>query len=247
MEGQDQKSNFGDTQDTEAQVIDVENLDSTKNLFDKMYGEKIVQDAEMRSKKMVNELGEKMKHMPQMRPKDDESGGKGTLMLKEAQLSQMQKEKRYPGGWTNTTLDLLETWYHACIESSKAHEEAAKVCRKKFRMISIPTLIVGTAATALSFFTAGDSCDPEDDDSNGLKYGVAFLTSLVSVLGGINALYNFNTKMKENILAAGSFANLARRTSLEIYLPNDTRGNCEVVLTEVSLEFANLTMNSPLL
>lgn len=223
-------------------VVDVENFDFTNDLFRKTYGSATIGDAHARTTKMTEELS-----------KDT---GKTTMksefnmetILKDARLSQFDKQKRYPGGWTEFSLDLAELWYHRCVKASEKHASMARQCRKKFRMVSIPTIVVGTAATALSFFSAGgDSCGSDGEDDNGLKYGIAALTSLVSIMTGINSLYDFNKKTQENILASSQYANLARRTSLQIYLPNESKGQCEVVLTDVSAEYASLCASSPLL
>lgn len=222
--------------------VDLENFDVTNDLFRKTYGSETIDDAKARTARMADELKEKTGKETR------KSKFNMDTMLKDARLSQFEKQKRYPGGWTEFSLDLAELWYHKCVKASEKHASMARQCRKKFRMISIPTIIVGTAATALSFFSAGgDSCDSDGEDTSGLKYGVAVLTSFVSIMSGINALYDFNKKTQENVLASSQYANLARRTSLQIYLPNESRGQCEVVLTDVSAEYASLCASSPLL
>lgn len=169
----------------------------------------------------------------------------GNRFMGSARLSRFSREVEYEGSWTEQTLD-LETWVSACKKSAAAHTAAAKISRKKYRMISIPTIIVGSAATALSF-AAGDSCDPDGEEDNSLKYTVALLTSVVTILSGVNNLYNFSSKTHAHIVASGSFSNLARRGELATWLPNGRRGDCEVVLTDISAEYASLTTSSPLL
>ena len=187
---------------------------------------------------------ERMKASIRNKSKTDANGNR---IMGSARLSKFEREIQYPGSWTEQTLDLLETWVAACKKSAEAHANAARAARKKYRMISIPTIIVGTAATALSFFSAGDVCDPDDDSGENLRYGVAALTSLVTILSGINSLYNFSSKTQNHISSAGSFSNLARRGELQVWLPNSRRGDSEVVLTDISAEYASLTTSSPLL
>lgn len=217
--------------------VDVENFDFTNDLFRKTYGSAAIDDAKARTERMVEDLNK-------TRP----VGNHVNKTLKDASLSAFSKEVVYENFWTNSTLDLLERWVTSCKKSSEAHADAARACRKKFRMVSIPTIIIGTAATALSFFSAGDnSCDPDEEGNDGLKYSVAFLTSLVSIATGINALYNFSSMTQEHRSASGSFANLARRGELQTWLPNGLRANAEVVLTDISVEVASLTTSAPLL
>ena len=218
------------------QEVNVENFDFNNDVFRKTYGTDIMQDAEAHTQRMKASIRNKSK-----------TDANGNRIMGSARLSKFEREIKYPGSWTEQTLDLLETWVAACKKSAEAHANAARAARKKYRMISIPTIIIGTAATALSFFSAGDVCDPDDDSGDNLRYGVAALTSLVTILSGINSLYNFSSKTQESISAAGSFSNLARRGELQIWLPNDRRGDAEVVLTDISAEYASLTTSSPLL
>ena len=228
------------SEENKLQEVDVENFDFNNDAFVKSYGTAAVQDANERTERMVKSMNDKKKPSIGF-------VNKGLEVDTNARLSQFSKETVYEGDWTASTLNLLEAWFKQCKDSAAAYAAAARSARTKHRMITIPTIIAGTAATALSFFNAGDTCDPDTEENNGLKYSVALLTSTVSVLGGISALYSFKSKVDACINAAGNFENLARRCSLQIFLPNSLRAHSELVLTEVSIEFGSLTMNSPLL
>ena len=227
-------------EESKMQQVDVENYDFNNDAFVKSYGTAAVQDAAVRTDRMMQDMEDK-------RNQSKGFVNQGLEVDTNARLSVFAKEKVYDGDWTASTLNLLEAWYKQCKDSASAYAAAARAARTKHRMITIPTIIAGTAATALSFFSAGDTCDPDQQDENGLKYSVALLTSLVSVLGGISALYSFKSKVDACITAAGSFENLARRAQLQTFLPNSLRAHSELVLTEVSIEFGSLTANSPLL
>ena len=172
---------------------------------------------------------------------------KGLDVETNARLSVFENEKIYPNQWTESTLNLLESWMSKSRKASAMHADAARGCRKKHRMLSIPTLFVGATASALAFFSAGDTCDPDDDGTNALKYATAILTSGLAVLGGIAALYSFSEKQSQNIVASGNFANLATRIEVQIFLPNELRANSEVTLTDFSAQFEHLIETSPLL
>ena len=172
---------------------------------------------------------------------------KGLDVETNARLSVFEKEKIYPNQWTESTLNLLESWMSKARKASGAHGNAARGCRKKHRMLSLPTLLVGAVASALAFFSAGDTCDPDDDGSNGLKYATAIMTSGLAVLGGVSALYSFSEKMSQNIVASGNFANLATRIEVCIFLPNELRAHSEVALTDFSAQYEHLVETSPLL
>ena len=217
-------------------TVDIENK-SAKDIFAQVYGDDIIKQAEVK-----NDLFKKAKL------EKSKSGfvNKGLDVDTNARLSVFAKEVVFPNDWTESTMNLLEAWRTACVKSSEKHANAARVARRKNRQLSIPSLIIGTVGTALSFFSAGEACNPEDE-SQDLKYAVAAFTSAIAILGGISSLYSFSEKMQQNISAAGSFANLARRMEVQIFLPNHLRAPAEVVLTDVGSEFASLTNTSPLL
>jgi len=206
------------------QTLDIENLDKTTDeLFDNVHGKGFMKQASQKVQELQN---------------------KGLDLATNARLSKFEAEKIFANGWSNTSLDLLESLYNECKKKTIAYAEAARQSRHKHRMLSIPSLIIASAATATSFFAAGTS---ESDDSEGLKVTVAMLTSVTAVLAGVGALYSFDSKTTACIAASGSFDALAKKTQIQIYLTNELRGPVEVVINDVSAEFCHLTNTSPLL
>lgn len=219
--------------DTDIEKVDIDNK-TVSDVFEQIYGEDVMKKTEEKQNKMFDKSKKGFVN-------------KGLEVDTNARLSVFANEKVYDNDWTESTLNLLESWRTAAKQSSENHANAARISRKKHRQITIPTLFIGAIGTALSFFSAGEVCDPDDDGSENIKYAVAAFTSAMVVLGGISSLYSFNQKMSENISASGSFANLARRIEVQIFLPNHLRAPSEVVLTDAGAEFSNLTIISPLL
>ncbi|ACH46863.1 unknown [Feldmannia species virus] len=164
----------------------------------------------------------------------------------DARLSNFEAERVFENDWTNASLDLLEGLHKQCKDNSSAYADAARVARWKHRAVSIPTIVVASFATATSFFSAGSSCD-DDEENTAVKISVAILTSITAILGGVSALYSFDSKTTACIAASGNFDALAKKAQLQIFLSNQLRGPVEVVLTEISAEFCHLTNTSPLL
>lgn len=225
--------------DTDVEKVDIERMASTtENLFGEVHGRQLMQQASTK----VDELTRTVQNK-----KDSVTSNKGLEIATNARLSKFEAEKTYSNGWTNTSLDLLEALYNECKKKTIAYANAARESRKKHRMLSIPSLIIASAATATSFFAAGTTCGEENDDSEGLKVTVAMLTSVTAILAGIGALYSFDSKTTACIAASGSFDALAKKTQIQIYLTNELRGPVEVVINDVSAEFCHLTNTSPLL
>ena len=218
--------------DPDVKTVDIETIGSTTdNLFGEVHGRRLMQQASTK----VDELTQSV------------TSNKGLEIATNARLSKFEAEKTYSNGWTNTSLDLLEALYNECKKKTIAYANAARESRKKHRMLSIPSLIIASAATATSFFAARSPRREDNDDSEGLKVTVAMLTSVTAVLAGIGALYSFDSKTTACIAASGSFDSLAKKTQIQIYLTNELRGPVEVVINDVSAEFCHLTNTSPLL
>ncbi len=209
--------------------VDIEKIDSPSELFASEYGSETMEQAKRAMQK---------KH----------SVDPGLKVGTNARLSHFDNEKLYENDWNNSILDVVEATLLECTESSKGHVQAAKTCRFKHRMLMIPSIVLATAATSASFFAAGDNpCDTTETDDESLKYVVATLTALVGIMSGVANVYNFKAKMEAHIAAAGSFANLARRCKIIIFLPLKLKPQSEVALTDISAEQAHLTNTSPLL
>lgn len=161
-------------------------------------------------------------------------------------LSQLQKEKVYPNFWTDSSINLLGDWLAKCEDATDKHTRAAKRAKMKNRQIVVPSIIIGSAATGLAFFSVGNVCDSDSEEYNATSIAVAILTSMLSVLHGVSSLCSFNERQSDHIAAAANFTNLSRKIQVCVFLPMELRGQCEVVLTDVSGEFTNLVNTSPL-
>ena len=222
--------------DSNLHEVDIERMGSTtENLFDNVHG-----------KKLMAQASKKIGELTRNNEGSNSNPNTGLEITTNARLSRFEAEKIFANGWSNTSLDLLESLYNECKKKTTAYADAARQSRKKHRMLSIPSLIIASAATATSFFAAGTDCG-EDDDSGSLKVTVAMLTSVTAVLAGVAALYSFDSKTTACIAASGSFDALAKKTQIQIYLTNELRGPVEVVINDVSAEFCHLTNTSPLL
>jgi len=225
-------------EEQKVETIDMETLDAPGDIFAQEYGTEVMAQAKTNQERLARISSRTRKH----------TVDPGLQVGTNARLSQFAKEKVYDNDWNNSVLDLMENLLFECEQSSKAHANAARACRRKYRMLMIPSIIVATAATSASFFAAGNSCgDDGSDDDGGLKYVVASLTALVGIMSGIGSVYNFKAKTEQNIAAAGAFANLARRCKICVFLPLHLKPPAEVALTDISAEQAHLTNSSPLL
>jgi len=221
--------------------VDLENFDVTNDIFRNTYAKDAL-DRGARQRILQNNSKDRQPSVGFV--------NQGLNVQTNARLSMMEKEKVYSGGeWTESALNLLESWLHSCRTSSENHAEAARACRKKHRMLSLPAIVFASATASLAFFSAGsDPCSGDSDGSgDGVSYALAVTSTVSAVLAGVASLYNFNGKMEANISASGNYANLAKRAEIQIFLPNELKSHSELTLETISSEMGHLTMSSPLL
>lgn len=165
-------------------------------------------------------------------------------------LAEQSLEASYEGFWTSSSLGLLESWYNKCIQAAKEHLESAIATRRKHVRVAFPSIVVGAGATGLAFFSVGDECDETSAgrvESTAISVSLAVLTSALSVLGGLTALFSLSERESLHTAASSNYQNLARKIQLTLFLPVNLRSNVEVVLTDVSSEYNNIYDTSPLL
>lgn len=165
-----------------------------------------------------------------------------------ARLEDQARERVYDNGWTETSLGLMENWFNLCEKAAKDHTLAAIAARKKHVRVSLPSIVVGSAATGLAFFSVGDDeTDASSTQATSISVALAVLTSALSVLGGLNSLFSLSTRQSLHTTAASSFQNLARKIQLTLFLPVSLRSKCDLILTDVSAEYFSIVEQSPVI
>ena len=169
---------------------------------------------------------------------------------KKINLAEQALEASYEGFWTSSSIGLLESWYNKCIQAAKEHLEAAIATRRKHVRVALPSIVVGAGATGLAFFSVGDECDETSSgraEATAISVSLAVLTSALSVLGGLTALFSLSERESLHTAASSNYQNLARKIQLTLFLPVSLRQHVEVTLVDVSSEYNNIYDTSPLL
>jgi len=185
--------------------------------------------------------------MPKMRQKNRR---RSSVEEKKIDLAKQAMEEVYEAGWTSSALGLCETWYNRCIQAAKEHHDAAIVARRKHVRVALPSIVVGACATGLAFFSVGDECDESDagrTEATAISVSLAVLTSALSVLGGLTALFSLSERIQAHMVAASNYHNLARKIQLTLFIPVNLRNSCEACLIEVSAEYNSIYDQAPLL
>ena len=174
-----------------------------------------------------------------------------TLKQTRARSARLEKQARevvYDNGWTETSLALMENWFNLCETAASDHTLAAIAARKKHVWVSLPSIVVGSAATGLAFFSVGDDkTDASYTEATAISVALAVLTSALSVLGGLNSLFSLSTRQSLHTTAASNFQNLARKIQLTLFLPVNLRSKCDLILTDLSAEYFSIVEQSPVI
>lgn len=143
----------------------------------------------------------------------------------------------------SSTTSLLESWLLKCSLRSRAHSAAAISCNFMFNIISVPKLICGGAAVALSFWATSDT----NGSSHDVRVAVAVLSALSTFLDALIRLLRFSEKEFQHSMAAGLYSQLCRKIEVNVFSPSikTSMQNLDTLLAEVSVQFSNIITFSP--
>ena len=165
------------------------------------------------------------------------------------ELKVLKEQTIYSGDWNESSADLLESWLQKCKKHAKLHIIAAKKKQYRGRMLSIPTIVCGVLASALSFYISGKGCDGTylESKAETLQILSSSFTSIATILTSINTLYSFAQSKEKHINAASRFTALSQTIALQLHLPLKRKSDIEVLLTSVTDQYANILNSSPMI
>lgn len=138
---------------------------------------------------------------------------------------------------------LLESWLKKCSLRSHAHSSASVMCRRMFNFISIPKILCGGFAVALSFWATSDV----NGTSHEVRVAVAILSATSTFLDSLVRLLRFSEKEFEHRMASGMYSQLCRKIEVNVFSPSPETSmkNINSLLAEVSVQFSNIITFSP--
>ncbi|ACH46864.1 unknown [Feldmannia species virus] len=150
------------------------------------------------------------------------------------------KEELLGGCEWSSSRTLMESWLKKC--SARAHEHSRESLRSGFanRMLSVPKLFFGGAATALSFWATSDL----NGSSHRVRVLVAVLSAISTVLASLSQFLRYDESQYRHQMAAGMYTQLCRRIELSFF-SEDEGGVNDAVLAEIAAGFSNVATFSP--
>lgn len=143
----------------------------------------------------------------------------------------------------SSTCCLLESWLKKCSLRSRAHSLASVNCHRMYNLISIPKLVAGGAAVALSFWATNDT----NGTSHDVRVAVAALSATSTFLDGLVRLFRFSEKEFQHKMASGMYSQLCRKIEVNVFSssPETSMRNMNSLLAEISVQFSHIITFSP--
>ena len=143
----------------------------------------------------------------------------------------------------NSSYSLLESWLKKCSLRSRAHSAASIKCGILYYTISLPTIILGGAATGLAFWATSD----ENGTSHRVRVMVAGLSATATMFASLTGLFRFNESGYQHKMAAGLYSQLCRKIEVNVFSPSPMTSinGLQVLLAEISVQFSNTIAFSP--
>jgi hypothetical protein len=167
----------------------------------------------------------------------------GDLQYRMVKDDNDEEKNLIPKGSSGSSTSLLESWLLKCSLRSRAHSSASIACNLMYNIISIPKLVCGGAAVALSFWATSDT----NGSSHEVRVAVAVLSATSTFLDGMIRLFRFSEKEFRHSMAAGLYSQLCRKIEVNVFSPSPETSvqNMNTLLAEVSVQFSNIITFSP--
>lgn len=138
---------------------------------------------------------------------------------------------------------LLESWLRKCSLRSHAHTSASINCSRLYNWISVPKILCGGSAVALSFWATSD----ENGASHEVRVAVAALSATSTFLDGLVRLFRYSEKEFQHKTAAGMYSQLCRKIEVNVFSDSHQTSmrNMNSLLAEISVQFSNILTFSP--
>ena len=151
----------------------------------------------------------------------------------------MVREDLEDAVWNKQFEDLLETWMHKAYGYRWIHDTCSKFYRKKNRMISIPTLLLSTVMSAVSFSSSGSS-DPE---SQLMGYFQSGLSVASTILIAMQNFLKFESEFEKHAILSQAFSTYYREIQSILVMPREYRDNPIEIINNKRLEYDRLLNN----
>lgn len=142
-----------------------------------------------------------------------------------------------------SSFTLMESWLRKCGKRAATHSKLSISYGRWHKFINIPKILLGGAATALSFWATSD----ENGTSHEVRLVVAILAGGSSVFTTVGQFLNYKELQQDHRIASGMYSQLCRKMELNIFRPSTKSAvvGIDRFLAEIAIEFSNIVTFSP--
>ena len=128
---------------------------------------------------------------------------------------------RVEESWTSENQQFLKSLRNNCLDLSNRHGIASNYNRKKYICFSIPTIILPLVVANLSIFLV-------------MTYVTPVCLTIVSILNGMNVLFNYSKSSELHLQSAGLYDGLASEISSILIRSKQFRQPFDVSLQRIT-------------
>jgi hypothetical protein len=147
-------------------------------------------------------------------------------------LSSLDDANRIEMRWSDRLSKQLEIWLSEIKTAAKSHNSAAKKCKSRYRMLSIPAAIIPLIVGVLSSYIPDGIIIP-------------ILLVISAILTTINGSMNYGSLMSRHYTTEFRYSNLVRKIEYTLAQPKTARQDPDVLLTELRGDIDNISEVSP--
>jgi len=147
----------------------------------------------------------------------------------------MVKDEKKNIEWNSQFEKLLEVWMQKAYGYRWIHDRCSKFYRKKHRLVSIPTLLLSTISSAVSFSTS--------DGSSLLGHFQSGITITATILIAMQNYLKFQSEFEKHLLLSYSFATYYREIQSTLVMPKAYRDDPIDIINNKRLEYDRLLNN----
>jgi hypothetical protein len=140
--------------------------------------------------------------------------------------------------WGEGVEGLLQTWCAACNKCAVLHDKCASKKKRRFHIISVPSIIIPIAMA--SFSQLYSVCN---DYEAQLANSIGYLIS--GSLAGLGAFFNYGTQYAQHAQYEMLYKELGTEMECILSKPVNFRGHADVVLAKMRLKLDALNKASP--
>lgn len=142
-------------------------------------------------------------------------------------------------GWNNDMEKLLQKWILSSCKNSSEHEKLCKKYKTREAFIIIPTIILSTVSSLISFIGGAIS-------NNILYYLVGGITALSACLAGIAKYLNYTVLSEKHFVYYTRFNDLTNKLKLIYSMDRDQRPECIKYMKKIEVRINKLQSTAPL-